>query len=301
MMKRQPIDSVAAFLLSRSSAVETHSQSADSSGEASHSNRRDFLKAFAILATLLAGRGWAVIGVILMVMLVNGLLLFAAGQFLNGSIRAFRLMLGCTFGAVWTGVYLLSQWDFSYTLLWRMVCLCVTSLITFGFSRDTIPKLLLFCLLHFSVGGITQSKNEMLPTLLGSAGICLSCMIVRKERIYIPVELSYGGRTMHLTALRDTGNTLRDPVTGRVVLIVDASIAENLIGLTINALQNPVASIDQLPGLRLIPYQTVGNSGFLLALSISNAKIGNRQGSALVAFSPQLFGSKYQALTGGSL
>ena len=77
--------------------------------------------------------------------------------------------------------------------------------------------------------------------------------------------------------------------------------SEKLTGLEREMLRDPVSAMEKLPGLRLIPYKTVGNSGFLLALLITEAKIGNQQGSAIVAFSPQNFGSKYQALTGGSL
>ena len=106
---------------------------------------------------------------------------------------------------------------------------------------------------------------------------------------------------MRLTALRDTGNSLRDPITGKPVLIVGADIAEKLTGLSPAALRDPVRTMGSLPGLRLIPYRTVGNTGFLLALRIPSVKIGNRQGSALVAFSPHILGSGYQALTGGTV
>jgi len=117
------------------------------------------------------------------------------------------------------------------------------------------------------------------------------------------VELSYGDKRVQLTALRDTGNTLRDPVTGRQVLVVDASTAGKLTGLSVQQLKKPVESVTALPGLRLIPYRAVGQAGgLLLALKIPQAKIGSWQGSALVAFAPEGLGSDgtYQALTGGA-
>ena len=77
--------------------------------------------------------------------------------------------------------------------------------------------------------------------------------------------------------------------------------AEKLTGLTEAAFSNPVSAMGMLPGLRLIPYQTVGNTGFLLALSLQSVKIGDKKGTALVAFSPRIFGKHYQALTGGNL
>ena len=58
----------------------------------------------------------------------------------------------------------------------------------------------------------------------------------------------------------------------------------------------------QYPGLRLIPYRTIGQSaGFLAAMRMENVKIGKWQGSRLVAFAPAGLDAEetYQALTGG--
>ena len=103
-------------------------------------------------------------------------------------------------------------------------------------------------------------------------------------------------------ALRDTGNTLRDPITGGEVLVIGADAAGELTGLTQAQLRNPIDSLGTIPGLRLIPYHSIGNEGgFLLALKLQNVKIGSWKGSSLVAFAPEglnLEGT-YQALTGG--
>ena len=156
-------------------------------------------------------------------------------------------------------------------------------------------------MLHLSLGGITGEKQQMMAMLLGAAGIGLSCMVVGRKHNLVAVELTYGDQTMRIKALRDTGNTLRDPITGKQVLVVGADVAEELTGLTVNMLQDPVAFLHAIPGLRLIPYHTIGNTGFLLALKLTEVRIGNRKGSALVAFSPQLLGKHYQALTGGTV
>ena len=146
-----------------------------------------------------------------------------------------------------------------------------------------------------------MAQGNWVASLLGIGGVAAVCILVGKENDLIPVELSYMGKTFHITALRDTGNQLRDPITGRQVLIVGADIAGKLTGLTPAALGDPVNTMGSIPGLRLIPYQTVGNTGFLLAMKLKDVKVGNRQGSAVVAFSPLVLGRHYQALTGGTL
>ena len=137
--------------------------------------------------------------------------------------------------------------------------------------------------------------------------ISLLCFFGFRGRIggshYLPVELFYGDKQIRITALQDTGNTLRDPITGRQVLVVGADVAERLTGLSPQQLRTPIETIDKLPGLRLIPYRSVGCNSFLLAIQLPKVKIGSWQGSSLVAFAPDFLSPEgaYQALTGGIL
>lgn len=237
--------------------------------------------------------------VMLVAVMVNVLLLFAAGQLMGGGWRAIRILAAAVLCGLFAGFSLVPGFAFLEHFLWRLCSLLLTGLLAYGFSRKAYGTTLLFSLLNLSLGGITSSQNELLAWLLGAAGIGLACLVLGKGQNLVPVELTYRDRTLRITALRDTGNTLRDPITGKAVLIVGADIAEVLTGLSRAALRDPVKTVETVPGLRLIPYKTVGNTGFLLAVSIPDAKIGNRRGNTLVAFSPNLFGSNYQALTGG--
>lgn len=230
---------------------------------------------------------------------VNILLLGAAARFLDASAELGRIILGGSVGAVLTVASLLPGAEFFKTFLWRMLVLLATALTAYGVQKKTAGKALLYSLLHLSLGGVSSAQGDPVSMLLGAAGICLACFAVGGREARIPVELTSNGKTLRLTALRDTGNTLLDPVTGRSVLVVDAQSAKELTGLTVQQLRNPVKTMEQIHGLRLIPYRTVGDSGFLLARMIPQVRIGAWQGSMLVAFSPQEFGSKYQALTGG--
>ena len=103
-------------------------------------------------------------------------------------------------------------------------------------------------------------------------------------------------------ALRDTGNSLRDPVTGDAVLILASEAAQRLTGLTEQQIASPVETltIGTLPGLRLIPYRAVGQGGLLLGMKL-NCVIDGRESSTVVAFDPGGLGKEtmYQALTGG--
>ena len=118
------------------------------------------------------------------------------------------------------------------------------------------------------------------------------------------MELTHQGKRLKIAALYDTGNTLRDPISGERVLVAGADIGETLFGLERYQLENPVETMlcPPVKGLRLIPYCTVGNSGgMLLAIRCDHVRIDQWQGSALVAFSPEKIGKGdvYQVLTGG--
>ena len=235
--------------------------------------------------------------VLILILVVDVLLLNATASLAGTGIRPLRCLCAAVLDVGFTALHLLTELPFAAHFAWRVAELLLTGLTAFGFSGSV----LIFTLLNLSLGSMTGSKNEMISVLLGAAGMGLACVLLGKKQRYLPVELTVGDCTVQLTALRDTGNTLRDPITGKSVLVVDAVIAQRLTGLQRAALLDPVKSMTAIPGLRLVPYQTVGNRGFLLALQIPNARIGNKRGSTIVAFSPEILGTRYQALTGGSL
>ena len=76
--------------------------------------------------------------------------------------------------------------------------------------------------------------------------MCFLCLVGFRGRAgqqYVPVAICYEGRCVSLMALVDTGNTLRDPVTGQSVLVADALCARTLLGLTVEQLRHPAETV----------------------------------------------------------
>lgn len=241
--------------------------------------------------------------------LVDFLLILGANRLCGHPPGAGRAALAAGLGGVYAGACVLPGFAFLGNVLWRIVSLGLMAWIAFGTNKSTVRRGVVFLLLSMALGGVAMGLGNgsfwsLLLAALGVFGLCkLGFRGTPGSQQFVPVELSYGDKRVQLTALRDTGNTLRDPVTGRQVLVVDASTAGKLTGLSVQQLKKPVESVTALPGLRLIPYRAVGQAGgLLLALKIPQAKIGSWQGSALVAFAPEGLGSDgtYQALTGGA-
>ena len=150
--------------------------------------------------------------------------------------------------------------------------------------------------------------GKLWTVLLGLGVVLFICRFAFHGRFCgrttVPVELCYRDKCLRFTALRDTGNTLKDPITGSPILVVGAEIATQLLGLTKQQLKAPADTVSNsgIPGLRLVPFHTVGQAGgLMLALRLQDVKIGKWKGSSLVAFAPEGLcrDSGFQGLSGG--
>lgn len=248
-------------------------------------------------------------GVMLLNFLVDFLLLLAAGRLCGFPVKARRAAAGGLLGGLYAVFCLLPGFAFLGNVLWRTASLGAMAVIAYGYSFSALRRGLVFAFLCFALGGAVMGigKGGMLGIGCAAGVLCLLCCIGFRDKLggttYVPVELNYGDNHLTLIALQDTGNTLRDPVTGQQVLVIGADAARRLTGLTQDQLQSPVESVGAIPGLRLIPYHSVGSCGFLLAMRLQGVKIGSWQGSTLVAFAPEGLSREgaYQALTGGTI
>lgn len=249
--------------------------------------------------------------VILLNFLVDFLLLLGANRLCGYPPGWGRCALASAVGGLYGGACLLPGFYFLGNMLWRSVSFAIISWIAFGSSVSAFRRGMIFLLLSMALGGIAMwiGNGGIGSLVAASLGVCMMCFLGFRERPgsvrYVPVDITYQGNRVRLTALCDTGNSLKDPVTGRSVLVVGADTAQLLTGLTRQQLKAPVSTLSQSPltGLRLIPYRAVGQAhGLLLALRMQDVRIGNWKGSSLVAFAPEGFGrnDNYQALTGGA-
>lgn len=247
--------------------------------------------------------------VMLLNFIVDFLLLMGAARLSGGEPDGKRTALAAALGGIYSGLYFLPGLSVLAGSVGRAVSLGLMSVIAFGFSASAMKQTGIFLLLFQALGGLALSleRGAWVSVLLAAGSLWLLCLgILDDVSGYIPLELAYGENTLHLTALRDTGNALRDPITGEQVLVISAQAAGNLTGLTPEQLRSPLETLAcrPVPGLRLIPYRAVGTAGgFLLGLRLENARIGKRRRSVVAAFAPDgLDGEeRFQALAGGML
>ena len=182
-----------------------------------------------------------------------------------------------------------------------MVSLGLMGWTAFGPDRSGWSRSMQFVLLSMALGGLAvslETGGAGLPLCAG--GLAALCRMGLRSRggEKVPITVTYRGRTVRGLALRDTGNTLRDPITGEAVTVLSPALGEKL-GIPEEVFRDPAGAM--LPGLRLIPARTVGGGGLLAAVRCDLLTIDGKPSGTLAAFARENFGNgEYQALTGGS-
>lgn len=244
--------------------------------------------------------------------LVDLLLLLGGRSLCSGRSKLRRLLVAAALGGVYAGLCLLPGLAAFGAWYCHLLSLLLIMVVAYGVDAEAVRNGWVFLLLYFSLHGLCGilEKDDWKALLaVGCLVTALYYMRLRQKQgktSFVPVTVSYRGKTVRLTAMEDTGNQLRDPVTGGSVLVVNATVARQLLGLTQAQLADPVKTVGSglLPGLRLIPIQTVNDpGGMLLAKRFDEVEVGSRRMSKLVAFSPLDMDQNgvFQALIGGTV
>lgn len=242
---------------------------------------------------------------------VDFLLLLGTNRLTGFAPGIRRCAFGAALGAVYAGMSLVPGLSFLGSGFWRLVFLGLMGLTAFGMNSSAWRRTGIFLLLSMAMGGIAMGMERRgVPMLLAAAGgVWLLSRVGFGSRAggreFVPLSIQHEGKDASAIALLDTGNALRDPVTGEQILIMGPTAAEKLLGLTREQLQSPLETLASRPGqgLRLVPYRALGEGGLLLAKRFEQVLLGHRQKPALVAFAPDRIGrgDVYQALAGGML
>ncbi len=247
--------------------------------------------------------------------LIDLLLLYATARLGGHRARPGRLCLAAGVGAAYAAASLLPGWGWLPATAVKLAAAALMCLLAFGGEGRLLRCTVLFLALSFSFGGMVWGLSLWqgggapyadLRLLLSAGAICLGAFLLLFGRLarhggsardLLPVRLSLDGRSVTVTALLDTGNSLTDPLSGAPVLVADCEVLLPLLppilrrGLRREDLACPAALLEPWTAAgvrpRLIPYRTVGQSGgLLLALRPDTAAVGRRPVTLVAAFSP---------------
>ena len=270
--------------------------------------------------------------------LVDYLLLLAAARLAGEPLRRLRFALGAALGGLYAVAIFLPGLGFLAHPLCRLASAALMLLTAYGGSRRLLRQGVLFLALTCAFGGgvvaigllggtglslgngVFYSALDLKVVLL-SAAVCYGVIALVFQRLgrhsaasgeLARLRLRLGERSVELTALVDTGNTLTDPVSGRPVVVAEGERTAPLFPKEHRPgpaeLRDPTAALTRLgtgewrARFRLLPYRSVGvDRGLLLAVRVDGLELdGQGRGPALVALSPTPVsdGGGYQALIG---
>lgn len=269
---------------------------------------------------------------------VDYLLLLAAARLAGTPLRRVRFLLCGGVGGIYAAAVFLPG------LSWLAHPLCKAAMgawmawAAFGRERHTLKLMGLFFLLSGALAGIILAVGFCIgaPELLvgkiyraeidwklllgGTAGLTAGLHLIFRQGArhgggeLMTVQVAMGGKVKDFTALHDTGNTLRNPVDGRPVLVMEQGAVLSLLPEEEQQIlkegNSPEETMARLyaagSGLHftLLPFRSVGaESGLLLAVRCEYIMVHRRKiPKALIALSPGSVsdGGGYCALWGGT-
>lgn len=268
---------------------------------------------------------------------INYLLLCGSAAIGGVPIKRLRLLGAAVLGGLYAVMTVLPGMEAVGGFLCQSLCAALMLLAAFGWKRSTVRQGLFFFALSFAFSGAVLLAVQLIepnmlllggrayyavttPALLllagliyGLAAVVLSGWGTHTGGDLVSLSLALEHRQLSLKALRDTGNTLRDPMTGQSVLVTDWQVLSHLLpdaGLQSSHFRDPAKLMQQLSGqypqfrFRLIPYQAVGvEAGLLLALRCRLEEKKGHPQERLVAFSPTPVSEegRFDALIGGKI
>ncbi len=265
---------------------------------------------------------------------LNLLLLLSCAKLSGEAIRLWRCALAALFGAAYAVLAFFPAFGFFLHPVYKLSVALLMILIAFGNSKRLLRIAAIFLALSCAFcGGILAieflkggyMKDNIVYSAIDLKGLFISALFCygvlalffqRGALHHIrggdltEITLTQDGKSISLIALRDSGNTLRDPVNGQKVVLIEAepllAILSDAWQLDAEMLQNPIAAMETprpaetRSRLRLLPYRAVGVScGMLLALRLDQLTMdGKEYRNQLVALSPTALtdGGNYQAL-----
>lgn len=247
--------------------------------------------------------------------LMNYIIVFATGVVIKNECKKLRLLIASVIGAIYTIVMYLEIIPIYSNFIMKFILSIVITYIAFNPKslKKLIKNLIIFYLVSFVFGGcvfalmyflkpqMAQIRNGVFvgayPLKIALVGGIISFIIIqisfklvksklsKKDMIY-DIEVTLDNKSAKIKALLDTGNLLKDPITGYPVIVVEkASLrniipsnilnnSEKIIGGDISELICDSEFSKTISRFRVIPFSSLGKqNGLLLGIKPDSVNI----------------------------
>ncbi len=224
--------------------------------------------------------------------LMNILIIYLANYISKKKASLYKICISSIIGAVYYVVLLLPETQFLNFYLYKIVLSII--MVSIGFSNnnifDFITNIFNFYLVSFVCGGamygiyhcvFSQTDIEYYPVkilLLGSIVLIvilkytinkIRCVMDYKKLSYY-IDVYIDNRIKRVKAFLDTGNSLKDPITNKpVVIICLNSIKDILPKEILDMCSSGNFEFEKLSDkftnkIRILPYQSIGNENGIM-------------------------------------
>ena len=247
-------------------------------------------------------------------LMINTVILLASATLMKIKYSGIRIFVAASIGALYSCIIFYPKMHILYSLMAKIAAAFLISYVAF-FPKSIIQALrqtavfygvtalfgiIALAILYFSdigirLGGVISNGvfyfNIPLSYLVFSCAITYAALtaasrFMRKAslRSYTDITVVNDGKSVDLRALVDTGNMLKDPFSGKTVMIAEAGILSPLFDFDVNPLLENLSAESSLPtGFRLIPFSSIGKqSGLLVAFVPEKIIIDNLEQKNIV-------------------
>lgn len=247
--------------------------------------------------------------------LMNFIIIFTTGIVIKAEIKKWKILLASTIGAIYTIIMYLNIIPIYSNFFMKLLLSVAIIYISFLPKKwkNLIKDLLIFYLISFVFGGcvvalmyfikpqLVEIRNGVFvgsyPLKIAMIGGAISFIIVqisfkivkgkltKKDMIY-NLQIIINNKSLNVNALLDTGNLLKEPITGVPVIITEK---EKLISVIPTEILNNLESIlggdideliksndlkDYISRFRMIPFSSLGKqNGLLLGIRADSVNI----------------------------
>lgn len=249
-------------------------------------------------------------------LIMNSIILLATGLILKEKIKIIRLLLSSLLGAIYSVISYISILEIYSSMILKIILSIV--MIYIAFTPQNMKKmwkdLLIFYLTSFVFGGAAFAliyivkpqdilmKNGLflgtypLKTIILGAIIAFIIIMVAftvvktkitKKDMFCEIEIGINGKKIETTAMLDTGNLLKEPITNTPVIVVEHTLlydcipkeilnhVDELLGGEFNNIPKEIKE-EYMTKLKFIPFSSLGKqNGMLLGMKAEYIQIKN--------------------------
>ncbi|MBE6548026.1 MAG: hypothetical protein E7667_04005 [Ruminococcaceae bacterium] len=243
------------------------------------------------------------------------LCLYISARILNRPRRAGRMIAASAIGALYSVISIFLSFSQTISLVSDVfVCflMCVIAFHSKKQTKNTFVATLLYFAVSMAIGGIMTALFNLLnkinlplesidgdgvsvwgfailAILGGIISILGGNLIFRKKEIGICLlTITFNKNVLTLNALSDSGNLIKDAISGKPVIIIDKAAAKGVVDTSIldDFMQGIHTKDPAYSSMRITPINTVSGRSALVILRADKIEISYQKGKNTLSFSP---------------